>query len=191
MTSSFNFWNIPRQTLHLPQIKETVEGNGHVPFSFVPMSVDKQQQIEQLLNGLLEVEPTFFLVGLRIKPTDNVKVYLDGDQGITIEKCIYFNRKLRKLIEEEGIYPEGEYSLEISSPGVDEPLKIHRQYPKNIGRNLLVVFNDGTQKEGKLLQVAEADVILEYTEGKGKKAVTQQLIIPFNNIKSATVQIKF
>jgi ribosome maturation factor RimP len=151
----------------------------------------KLQQIEELLKGWLEAETEYFLVSLRIKPTDNVKIFLDGDNGITIEKCIFFNRKLRNQIEELGIYPEGEYSLEVSSPGIDEPLKLHRQYVKNIGRNVEVVFADETKKEGKLLTVTEADIVIEHTEGKGKKAVTQQLVIPFNNIKSTTVQIKF
>lgn len=156
------------------------------------MSVEnKLQQIETLLNGFLAEQPEYFLVSLRIKPTDNVKVFLDGDNGITIEKCIYFNRKLRNAIEENGIYPEGEYSLEISSPGVGEPLKQHRQYSKNINRFVEVILNDDTKKEGQLLTVTDADILIETIEGKGKKAVTQQLVIPFTNIKSTTVQIKF
>ena len=89
------------------------------------------------------------------------------------------------------MYPEGEFSLELSSPGVDEPLKMHRQYLKNIGRNVEVTFNDDTIQEGKLLTVTEADIMIEYTEGKGKKAVTQQVVIPFENIKTTIVQIKF
>ena len=54
-----------------------------------------------------------------------------------------------------------------------------------------VVFTDDSKSEGKLMEVAEADIIIEQTTGKGKKAVTKQLVIPFNNIKSVTVQIKF
>jgi ribosome maturation factor RimP len=104
---------------------------------------------------------------------------------------VYFNRQLYKLIEEAGIYPEGDFSLEVSSPGIDEPLKLHRQYKKNIGRNIEVVFNDDTLQEGVLEEVAEHDIILKTTTGKGKKAVTEQVVIPFNNIKSTTVQIKF
>ncbi|MDE3234432.1 MAG: ribosome assembly cofactor RimP [Bacteroidota bacterium] len=149
------------------------------------------QQIQKLVDKLLLEEPEYFCVNVKIKPTNNVKVFMDGDNGLAIEKCVQFNRKLYKMIEEEGMYPEGEFSLEVSSPGVDEPLKLPRQYTKNIGRTVEVVFIDGSKKEGKLLQVAEADIIIEHTEGKGKKAVTQQLVIPFSNIKSTTVQIKF
>ena len=149
------------------------------------------QQIAELVDQVLEAHPEYFRTDVRIKPTNNVKVFIDGDNGVTIEKCVQFNRQLYKMIEETGMYPEGEFSLEVSSPGVGEPLKTHRQYVKNTGRDVEVLFNDGTKKEGKLLQVAEADLILEHTEGKGKKAVTQQLVIPFENIKSTTVQIKF
>lgn len=148
-------------------------------------------RIEQLIGTMLAEEPEYFCVAVKIKPTNNVKVFIDGDKGIAIEKCVRFNRQLYKLIEETGMYPEGEFSLELSSPGVDEPLKLQRQYVKNIGRHVEVLFTDGTVKEGKLLEVAEADIIIEHSEGKGKKAVTQQLVIPFNNIKTTTVQIKF
>jgi ribosome maturation factor RimP len=149
------------------------------------------KKIEALIAQILEVEPTYFLVSVRIKPTNNIKVFMDGDEGISIEKCVKFNRQLYKLIEENGWYPEGEFSLELSSPGIGEPLLLNRQYHRNLGRFLELVFNDGTTKEGKLIAVTEADILIETTEGKGKKMVTQQLLIPFNNIKTTTVQIKF
>ncbi len=149
------------------------------------------QEVEKMLNTVLEAEPEYFPVSVRIKPTNNFKVFIDGDNGITIEKCVRFNRALYKLIEESGMYPEGDFSLEVSSPGIDEPLKMHRQYVKNTGRFIEVTFADDTVKKGKLLSVTEADIIIEHTEGKGKKAVTQQLVVPFSNIKTTTVQIKF
>ncbi len=156
------------------------------------MTLETQiQQIEKLVDKLLADQPEYFLVQVKIKPTNNVKVFIDGDNGLSIEKCVFYNRQLYKLIEETGMYPEGEFSLELSSPGLDEPLRMHRQYTKNIGRDVEVVFTDGTKKDGKLLQVTEADILIENTTGKGKKAVTQQVVIPFVNIKSTTVQIKF
>lgn len=182
-------------TYHLPYIcsrKFLEEGNEFVPFSFYHMATDiVTQQVEKLVDDMLSAEPEYFRVNVKIKPTNNVKVFLDGDNGITIEKCIQFNRKLYKMIEDANIYPPREFSLEVSSPGIEEPLRFHRQYTKNIGRFVEVIFNDGTKKEGKLVEVAEADIIIEQVTGKGKKAVTQQIVIPFNNIKSTTVQIKF
>ena len=149
------------------------------------------QHIEKLVDNMLSSEPEYFRVNVKIKPTNNVKVFIDGDNGISIEKCVQFNRKLYKILEEKALFPDGDFSLEVSSAGVDEPLKMHRQYNKNIGRFVEVIFPDGSKQEGKLLQVAEADIIIEQSSGKGKKAITQQLVIPFNNIKTTTVQIKF
>ena len=176
----------------MPQIKETVEGNEIVPFSFIPMQgASHLDEIEKLVATLLQEETEYFLVSLRIKPTNNIKIFIDGDNGLPIEKCVQLNRKLYKLLEEASFYPEGEFSLELSSPGVDEPLKSSRQYKKNIGRDVAIVFLDDSTKEGKLIAVAEEDIIVEHTEGKGKKAITQQLVIPFSNIKTTTVQTKF
>jgi ribosome maturation factor RimP len=149
------------------------------------------ESVGGMLNDLLANNPGDFLVSIKVKPTNNIKIFIDSDEGMSIEKCVRYNRKLYAQIEERGMFPDGNFSLEISSPGVDEPLKLHRQYVKNIGRNLLVTFNDATQKEGKLLEVTETDIIIESITGKGKKAETHQHVIPFENIKSATVQVQF
>lgn len=147
--------------------------------------------VEHFIDELLQAYPTYFRVSVRVKPTNNIKVFLDGDEGITIEKCVFFNKALYKQIEEKGYFPTGDFSLEVSSPGVDEPLKMFRQYLKNIGRNVEVVFLDGSKVEGKLIEAASDDILVECTEGKGKKAITKQMLIPFLNIKTTTVQIKF
>lgn len=149
------------------------------------------QKTEQFISELLLNDPEYFLVEVKIKPTNNIKVYLDGDKGISIEKCVYFNRKLCKRLEESGLFPSGDFSLEVSSPGIDKPLKLYRQYVKNTGRNVEVCFADDSKKEGKLLQVTNQDILLEQVTGKGKKAEKQQLVIPFSNIKTITVQIQF
>jgi ribosome maturation factor RimP len=147
--------------------------------------------IGQLVNKFLENEPGYFLVEIKVKATNNIKVYIDGDNGISIEKCVQLNRQLYKIIENSGLFFPGSFSLEVSSPGVDKPLKLQRQYLKNTGRNVEVLFNDGSLKSGRLLQVSNDDIILEETVGKGKKAETRQLVIPFSNIKTTTVQIEF
>jgi len=149
------------------------------------------EQVTTMVNGLLQAHPDHFLVNIKIKPTNNIKVFIDGDSGMPIDQCVRYNRGLYKLIEEAAIFPEGDFSLEVSSPGIGEPLKLLRQYTKNKGRFVEVVFTDDTRKEGQLIEVTENDILLEQTTGKGKKAVTAQFVIPFNNIKSTTVQIKF
>jgi ribosome maturation factor RimP len=147
------------------------------------------QTIENLLEPLLVDD--IFLVSIKVKPTNNYKIYLDADSGLGIEKCIKINRALYRQIEEMGMYPDGDFSLEVSSPGVDEPLKLLRQYKKNIGRNVEVVMNDDEKKEGLLKEVTEEAITIEHTEGKGKKAVTENTSIGFSDIKQTKVLIKF
>ncbi len=150
-------------------------------------------QIQNYLDTLLAESPEFFCINLKIKPTNNIKIFLDGDMGITIEKCVQINRKLYKFIEENGFYEEGDFSLEISSPGVDEPLKLIRQYQKNIGRFLEITFENDTVKEGQLMEVLENEIIIETTEGKGKKAIIEQVTINIATINNLTtiVQVRF
>ena len=148
-------------------------------------------EVQNLLDSILAEEQEYFCVNMKIKPTNNFKIFIDGDNGITIEKCVSFNRKLYKLIEAQSYFPEGDFSLELSSPGIDEPLKLVRQYTKNIGRNIEIVFNDDTKKEGKLLTVTETEITIETSEGKGKKQIIEQVLIAFENIKTAVVQVSF
>ncbi len=149
------------------------------------------QAIETLVGQLLSETEDTFLVSIRIKPTNNIKVFLDADSGLNIDKCVKINRAMYRTIEEKGWYPEGNFSLEVSSPGIDEPFKIFRQYTKNIGRNVEVVLNDGSITEGKLLGANENLIQLEYIEGRNKKAVTVVKEIPFDQIKQTTVLIAF
>lgn len=155
------------------------------------MAAEQIQVLESFINGVIANDPEIFLVSLKIKPTNNIKVFLDADTGLPIDRCVKINRQLYKFIEEAGMYPEGDFSLEVSSPGITEPLKMHRQYQKNIGRSVEVVLNDASVKEGVLQEVAEDSITIETSEGKGKKLVVAQVVIPFENIKSTTVQIKF
>ncbi len=168
-----------------------MEGNGSVPFFYTMNQPASIQEIENLVQEIIGTGEDIFLVSVRIKPTNNIKVFLDADSGLSIEKCIRINRAMYKIIEERGWYPDGNFSLEVSSPGVDEPLKMLRQYKKNIGRKLEVLFNNDTKKEGKLVSVNEAGIQLEYTEGKNKKAVTHLVDIVFTDLKQATVLISF
>jgi len=149
------------------------------------------QALEQKVKELIEPDPDVFLVEIRIKPTNNVKVFLDADKGISIDRLIQYNRRLYKRIEEEVFFPGGDFSLEVSSPGLDEPLKLLRQYQKNIGRHVEVMKQDGIKTEGKLLEVHETGITLEEEKGKGKKKELIQHIVPFSEIKTTKVQIKF
>ena len=144
-----------------------------------------------MVQDLLRDDPDCFLVDVWIKPTNNIRVALDADAGLPIEKCVSLNRRLYKQIEEAALYPDGNFSLEVSSPGLDEPLKMHRQYVKNVGRPVEVLLQDGTSVEGTMTAVHESNIEIAETKGKNKKKEVVQHDIPFTNIKSTKIQIKF
>lgn len=147
--------------------------------------------VEQMIEGLLADDPQYFLVEVKIRPTNNVKVFLDGDNGISIEKCITYNRQLYKMLEGSGLFPADDFSLEVSSPGLDEPLKMLRQYHKNVGRKVEVLLKDGVRTDGVLKEVSETGIMVEETKGKNKKQQIIQHQFAFDTIKSTKIQIVF
>lgn len=163
-----------------------------------PSSLQLVMQTEQLIrnikekvNSLLVNHPSHFLVEVRIKPTNNIKIFIDADEDVILSDLIDYNRKLYKQLEESGWFTDGNFSLEVSSPGLDEPLKLFRQYKKNTGRFVDIQLNDGEKKEGKLMEVTEDGVIIETITGKNKKKEIRQESILFDQIKNTKIQIKF
>jgi ribosome maturation factor RimP len=177
---------------HQPSVIGHRNSSKAVTIRMTTMSTDGYISIlEQKTNALIAEEKDVFLVEIRIKPTNNVKIFLDSDLGMSIERLIQINRALYKQLEEESIFPNGDFSLEVSSPGLDEPLKKHRQYVKNIGRFVEVMLADGSKKEGKLISTSDEEIVIEEEKGKGKKKELVQHSIPFSEIKATKVQIKF
>jgi len=146
--------------------------------------------VEKKLSELLTELPGYFLVEISVKPTNNIKVFVDADQGAAIDQLSRINRTLYKWVE-ENLFPNGDFSIEVSSPGLDEPLKLDRQYLKNIGRAVEIVLKNGLKNEGKLLSVSENEIVIEEEKGKGKKKEVIQHIILKEEIKTTKVQVKF
>ncbi|HEX6847475.1 MAG TPA: ribosome maturation factor [Chitinophagaceae bacterium] len=162
--------------------------------------------IEIKVIELLIDLPGYFLVEISIKPTNNIKVFVDADQGAAIDQLSKINRALYKWVE-ENLFPNGDFSIEVSSPGLDEPLKLDRQYLKNIGRNVEVLLRNGIKKEGKLLSATENEIVIEEEKARptsssgrgqgnlprrhaGKKEFVQHIILK-EEIKTTKIQIKF
>jgi len=116
---------------------------------------------------------------------------VDTEPGITIDECGKISRQLDGLIEAQGLIA-GAYILEVSSPGIDQPLKEAWQYKKNLGRKLAVKLLDGKEKEGKLTEVTETQIILEGIGKPGKIKKEDRVIhISFDQIKESKVQVSF
>jgi ribosome maturation factor RimP len=149
--------------------------------------------IDQCLEGT-----DCFLVEYKPKAKNIYKIFIDSDTAFTLEKCVRINRSLRKLVDESGLYPEGEYSLEVSSPGVDEPLKLIRQYKKNIGRKLEIELLDEEALgiAGKLIDADDEKLIIEESlpkkrSKKEEEIQPKQIEVKLNDIKTALVAIEF
>jgi len=145
-------------------------------------------KIEALLAPLLE-GTDMFVTNLQIEPGNNIKLFLDADEGLNVQKSVSINRQLVTQIDELGWYPNGDYSLEVSSPGVDEPLRSIRQYKKNIGRTLAVTNVEDLEQIGVLKAVTEVGISLEVKINKKKETALVEL--PFENIKQSIVQVIF
>ena len=145
-----------------------------------------------IINENLSEKTSIFLTDLTI--TDNFKIIvtLDGDNGVNLQDCIDVSRAIDNNLDRE----EQDYSLEVASVGVGSPLKMIRQYKKNIGRVLIVKLASETI-EAQLVDAGEESVILEWEArepkkiGKGKETVRKRQEIPYSEIKEAIVTITF
>ena len=155
-----------------------------------------ETQLEELVRQrFLELEwSDCFLLSVKISPKKMVEITIDADAGVTFEQCQKLSRHVENWLDTEGVLGD-EYTLEVSSPGADKPLKLPRQFPRNIGRTLDIVNTEGSKFEGKLTAADAEKLTLEIVEtrkeGKQKIVETRTVELPFDKIKSATVQIKF
>lgn len=145
--------------------------------------------IDEFVTEIL-ADSDIFLIRSTISARNDIKVYLDSDAGLPINAISKINRSLYKKIEEAGIFPEDDFSLEVGSPGVDEPLLFERQYQKHIGRNIEFTFENEQTLIGKLIEITDNQVKVEELKDK-KKKITETHEIPFSKIKKAIVQISF
>jgi len=155
--------------------------------------MDLQVEIEKMANSLL-TESAHFIVDTVISGNKNLKkimIVVDGDQGITIEDCARLSRGLSSLLDEKELVGEN-YTLEVTTPGVDTPLKLKRQYQKNVGRNLKVTLKDKSQVKGKLVAATDSQIEIAPEEKQNKKKQeVKKIEIPFDLIDKALVQISF
>ncbi|KQR69673.1 ribosome assembly cofactor RimP [Pedobacter sp. Leaf176] len=153
------------------------------------MQVEKR--VTELVEEKIADRPELFLVEVKMLPNNKLIIHVDGDEGISIQDCVAVSRHVGFHLEEENTIEQA-YNLEVSSPGVGEPLRLIRQYNKNIGRTVSVKLSGGQKKEGKLLEVTDGNILIEESvKEKGKKAVAVQTAIPFNDILETTVLISF
>jgi ribosome maturation factor RimP len=98
-----------------------------------------------------------------------VRVYIDKAQGVTHGDCELVSERLGKLLDDEDVMPEGSYTLEVSSPGIDRKLAKPRDFERVLGRKIwLAIQRPGesrTSLEGKLARFANETIELETASG--------------------------
>ncbi|GAB4241162.1 MAG: ribosome maturation factor RimP [Ekhidna sp.] len=149
------------------------------------LNVLEEKEIQNIVENALNDHPDLFLVDIKIKGNSGnqkVLVFIDGDEGISIDQCGKISRMIGAEMEEQDLM-EGKYHLEVSSPGLDFPLTLKRQYQKNIGRGLEVLTVKEEVVEGTLKNVNKDSILLE-VKGQERK-------IEFEEIKQSKVKVSF
>ena len=145
-----------------------------------------------MLKDAFEENESLFLISLDISPQNDIVVVIDGDTGVSVNDCIEISRKIENNLDRDEI----DFSLQVTSAGVSEPLKIPRQYKKNIGRTL-EVQTKSDKFEGELISVDNEGIVLSWKArepkpvGKGKITVDKEARLAFSEIVKAKVVIIF
>jgi ribosome maturation factor RimP len=151
-----------------------------------------KEKVNQLLSEGLEEKPDVFLIDLTITDSFKIIVTLDGDNGVALQDCIDVSRAIEHNLDRE----EQDFSLEVASVGVGSPLKLVRQYKKNIGRTLIVKLASETI-EAQLVEANDDFITLAWEArepkkiGKGKETVQKRQEIPYSEIEEAIVTVTF
>jgi ribosome maturation factor RimP len=150
-------------------------------------------KITNLVDQAIQENSELFLIDLQFLPDNKIYVEIDGDNGVSLNECIRVSRGVENNLDRE----EEDFSLEVTTPDVAQPIKVNRQYIKNIDRTLTVRLKDNTKIEGILKKVASESIDLEWTArepkpvGKGKITVVKTTTVSFKDIAEAKVKIIF
>lgn len=159
--------------------------------------MELKEQIESFLEPYLE-GGKYFIVDIQSKPargSQKLMILLDSDAGITIQECADISRGLGNDLEAANAIDTA-YTLEVSSPGLDQPLRLPRQYQKNVGRTLKVFLTSGEALIGTLEEVKDNSIVLQLPtpKKKAKPPLEEPNLRPeigLDAISKALVQVSF
>ena len=150
----------------------------------------KTEEIHRITERNLP-DNSFFVVDVKLtgkRGNEKVLILVDGDKGISVGICADISRSVSEELELMNVF-EGSYTLEVSSPGIDFPLRSERQYNKNVGRQLKIDLLNGEKIKGELKETDNSGITLNID--KGKKKEKENLFIPFSDIKNSKVLVAF
>ncbi len=150
----------------------------------------ERKNIIKLVDEAILENQQLFLIDLIISSDNKITVIVDGDEGVPLKECIRISRHIEHNLDRDTT----DFSLEVTSPGIAEPLMNKRQYKKNLGRTLKIT-TELEKLEGKLIKVDDNQLVIEWKTrepkpiGKGKITVVKKVTLPFEKIKQAKVKI--
>jgi ribosome maturation factor RimP len=153
-----------------------------------PLSLKGQMvktHIENIIKDYLEGQP-IFLVEVQVKKGNVINVFIDSDKGVTIDECVKINR----LIESKFDRDVEDYELRVSSPGIERPFVMNRQYNKYLNREIMVTTRDDIKREGILKSISKENIEIEVRSGKKGKEISLEKIL-FSEIREAIPVISF
>lgn len=151
-----------------------------------------QERVKELLQEALQENESLYLIDLQFLADNKIKVIVDGDSGVPLSECIRISRNIEHNLDRE----EEDFSLEVTTPDIAQPLTVKRQYKKNINR-ILKVKTATEEFEGTLIEVTEDNITLQWKTrepkpiGKGKHTVEKTKTLAYQDIKEAKVKIIF
>lgn len=154
--------------------------------------MELKEHIKKIVERHLPDE-TYFLVEVVLKgiaQSQKVIILIDGDNGVDIDACANVSRAVAAEFEVDDPFPD-RYTLEVSSPGLDHPLTLPRQFKSRIGKTLKLTMNDGDIWKGKLKSAEEENIVIEKEIKQGKKQITEETQVPLESINKAMVVVSF
>ncbi|MFQ3305741.1 MAG: ribosome maturation factor RimP [Polaribacter sp.] len=151
-----------------------------------------QTAVKATVEEALALNESLYLIELSISVNNKVQVVVDGDNGVSLSETMRISRAINDNFDRE----VEDFSLEVSTPDIAHPLKIKRQYIKNLNR-ILKIKTVEDELEGTLVAADEDKIVLQWKArepkeiGKGKVTVEKTATLEYNEIKEAKVKILF
>ena len=173
-------------------LRKTTEGTEKSPLS-LSGNMELIEKMRELAQSVLTDE-SHFIVDVIFSGKHGLPkkmlIIMDGDKGVTIDDCASVSRQLSAILDETN-WVDDQYLLEVSTPGLDHPLKLKRQFKKNVGRSLKVHLQNKTILQGKLTAADEDKITIDEEVKEGKKIEIKPREIPYSDMEKAFVLVSF
>lgn len=156
--------------------------------------IDKNKILNLAQERIAEHDQLLYIVELSVRQGNNILVEIDREEGyVSIDDCVAISRNIEHNLDRE----QEDFSLEVSSAGIDQPLRVYKQFIKNVGRKVKVKFPEKGSVEGVILSANENEFKIEIKEKKSiegrkkKEWITEEITLPYSNVKETKLIISF